>query len=207
MMHVETLTVGMFGTNCFVAWTDPAQALVIDPGDEADTILGFLEREKIAVAAYLLTHGHVDHVSAVADLYDSRPAPIAIHIAEKEWAFEDVNEMPPFYPPPRKPARLDRDLLDGQEMTDGGMRCRVLSTPGHTRGSVCFFFPEEGALFSGDLLFAGSIGRTDLPGGDPAVMPVSLAAVAALPESTVVYPGHGPSTDIGQEKRTNPFLR
>jgi len=206
-MNVETVAVGAFETNCYLAWSQAPEALVIDPGDDADRIVALLKRQRLTVAAYLLTHGHVDHLSAVAAVCRSFPAPVYLHSADLAWAFGNANQMPPFYPVPSPPGQPVCPLEDNQQRTDAGLTYRVISTPGHTPGSVCFFFPEEGVLFSGDTLFADSVGRTDLPGGDSRTLSASLSRLATLAGSARVYPGHGPATDMAREKKHNFFLR
>jgi len=206
-MNVETLAVGAFETNCYVLWAAAPEALVIDPGADAGSILGFLGKQHLTVAAYLLTHGHVDHVSALADVCQALPAPVYIHAADRTWAFGPENQMPPYFPVPAMPKGSIHPLEDGQERSDAGLTYRVLLTPGHTPGSVCFLFPKEHVLLSGDTLFAGSVGRTDLPGGDSRALAASLARIVKLEDKTLVYPGHGPPTDMAREKRHNFFLR
>ncbi len=207
-MHIETIVVGDFEVNCFVVWGEPRQALVVDPGQDADRILAALRKHQLTVAAYLLTHAHVDHISALGDLAGQCPAPIAAHPADLVWAFAPTNQLMPYYPPPRKPAPADfRELADGSDHTDGGLTYRVIATPGHTPGCVCYHFAGEKVLLSGDTLFADSVGRTDLPGGNARQLTASLKKLAALPDDTVVYPGHGPQTSIGQEKRTNFYMQ
>jgi glyoxylase-like metal-dependent hydrolase (beta-lactamase superfamily II) len=206
-VKVVTIPTGQFGANCHIAADDDGHALVIDPGDEADKLLDILRRRRWTVAAYLITHGHMDHLSALADMEREHPAPVAMHPADAQWAFGAGNRMLPWYDTPAPPENLSRHLADNQEWTDFGLHYRVLATPGHSPGSVCFYFPEEKALFTGDTLFAGSVGRTDFPGGDDRLLGESLAKLARLPADTVVLAGHGPQTTIGQEKQTNPFLR
>lgn len=207
-MNIETIIVGEFQVNCFLLWNQHKKALVIDPGDEAERIADALDQHGLEVEAYLLTHAHMDHISALADLYDQRPAPIALHEGDANWAFTPVNSMPPFYGVPREPAEgIGRQLEDGQTWTDAGMSYRVISTPGHTPGCVCFYFEDSRTLISGDTLFAGSVGRTDFPYSDARAMQNSLLKLAALPDNTTVYAGHGPATEIGTEKRTNYLMR
>jgi len=206
-MQIRTVVVGEFQVNCFIVWGKEKDAIVIDPGKEADRIQAVIEDEGLTVGAYVLTHGHIDHIAGLADLYDALPAPIALHGTDAKWAFEAANEFPPFYPPARKPADVSRLLEDGQEWTDAGLAYRVIRTPGHTPGSVCLLFDEDHTLFSGDTLFMGSVGRTDFPGGDPRALQQSLATLARLPDETVVYTGHGPATSIEVEKRTNYFMQ
>ncbi len=204
-LRVHPLPVGPFQANCYVVWGPSSHALVIDPGAEPDRIAEFLRAHGLTPDAYLLTHGHVDHVYAAAELADSLTIPVAIHPADLEWAFSNENQWPPFYGIPRRPKSLR--LLHGIENGHpGGLSYRVLSTPGHSPGSVCFFFPEPGVLFTGDTLFAGSVGRTDLPGGDSRALQASLRSLLCLGDATQVYPGHGPSTTVQQEKKGNYFL-
>ena len=206
-MKIETIPVGPFEVNCYVAWNDSREALVIDPGADADRIENVIRRESLIIVAYLLTHGHVDHVSALAELVRAHPAPVAISPEDGEWAFTSTNQLPPYYPAPEKPTSIDRQLKDGQEWTDGGLTYRVIATPGHSPGGVSLYFPEEGVLFAGDTLFSGSVGRTDIPGGNPRTLSDSIKKLAELPPETRVFPGHGPETTIGTERRTNFFMR
>jgi len=205
-VQVEAIVVGGFQSNCFLVWDDARQAIVIDPGADAGRIAARLNGLELGVAAYVLTHGHMDHVSAVAELYDAFPAPVAMHPADLSWAFSEENYMLPFYAPPRRPRRIERLLAENQVWTDGGLAWRVLSTPGHTPGCVCLHFEREQAVFTGDTLFAGCVGRTDLAGGDADALASSILRLARLPPATAVYPGHGPATDIGHELRTNGFM-
>ncbi len=206
-MKVQSVVVGDFEVNCYILMDDAQGALVIDPGADPEAVARVIEQHRLSVRAYLITHGHMDHVSGLADLVGLYPAPVAIHPKDHVWAFTDRNEMLPYYATPARPPRIERDLADGQEWTDGGFAYRVIETPGHSPGSVCFHFPEQEALFTGDTLFAGSVGRTDLAGGDDRLLNESLRVLARLPDATVVFPGHGPKSTIGQEKATNPFLR
>lgn len=206
-MHVDTLEIGPFCSNCHIVRGDSREALVIDPGDDASRIIAHLRDHNLEVQYYLLTHGHVDHVSALAEVAQEFPAPVAIHALDAKWAFEPINQLPPYYDTPKSPPSIDRHLEDQQEYVDAGFRYRVLFTPGHAPGHVSLYFEDTSVLFSGDVLFQGSVGRIDLPGGNRSDMQKSLQALMTLPDDTVVYPGHGPSTTIGEERRTNPFLR
>lgn len=206
-MEIHTIVVGEFEVNCFILHSHGSEAIVIDPGSDAGKIKATLQKHKLTPVVYLLTHGHVDHVSAVADLYAAFPATVGIHKTDANWAFSSENALPPFYPPPVRPHEIARLLDDQQEWTEAGLTYSVLTTPGHTPGSVCFYFKNESVLFTGDTLFAGSVGRTDLPGGNPRALAKSLTILNKLPDNTVVYTGHGPSTDIGKEKATNYFMQ
>ena len=207
MMNVASLTLGPFETNCFIVWNQAGDALVIDPGYSAETILKFLEEHALQVVAYPLTHGHMDHVSALARVYREHPAPVGLHPEDAAWAFTEANAMPPFFDVPEAPPAIERAFAEGQVWEDAGFRYRILETPGHTPGSVTLHFEDERAVFSGDVLFQGSVGRTDLPGGDARTLTASLRRLADLPDDVTVYPGHGPLTSIGAEKRTNFFLK
>jgi glyoxylase-like metal-dependent hydrolase (beta-lactamase superfamily II) len=206
-MVVATITVGPFESNCHVATGLGRECLVIDPGGDADLILDHLRREKLRVAAYLLTHGHVDHVHALVAVQRVHPAPVALHPLDAGWAFSEANALPPYYEAPEAPPALDRELAEGQQWTDAGLTYSVLETPGHSPGSVSFYFAEHKILFGGDVLFRDSVGRTDLPGGDPGILARALKRLTQLPDDTTVYTGHGPATTLGWEKRNNFFLR
>ena len=206
-MHVETLTLGPFETNCFIVVGLNHETLVIDPGSDAGAIDSALRARRARVVAIPLTHGHCDHVSAVADLVAKHPAPIGLHPLDARWAFTPANAMMPYFDTPKAPPRIERNLAGGQTWTDAGLSYEVIDTPGHTKGGVSFYLPAEKVVFSGDCLFRGSVGRTDFPGGDARVLMESLARLAQLPDDTIVYPGHGPSTTIGFEKRHNGFMQ
>lgn len=206
-MTVHTLTIGPFSSNCHLIANRDRQALVVDPGGESETIIDFIASEKLTIAAYLITHGHVDHVHALSTVHARHPAPIGMHPLDSHWAFTTINAMLPYYDAPKPPPKIDRTWLEGQTWTDAGFTYRVIETPGHSPGSVSFHFEAENILFSGDVLFQGSVGRTDLPGGDSEVLAQSLEKLKKLPDDTAVYSGHGPVTTIGREKRSNPFLR
>lgn len=206
-MNIESIEVGEFQANCHLAWGEAGKAIVIDPGSDAEMILSSLDNNGLEVASYMLTHGHVDHISALAELHAARPAPIGIHPLDLEWAFEKNNDFPPFYPAPLRPGEIVRKLHHQQVFNDAGLQYQVIATPGHSPGCVCFYFPKDNVLFTGDTLFAGSIGRTDLPGGDIRRMNESLKIFTCLPEKTKVYTGHGPSTTIAAEKKNNYFIQ
>lgn len=206
-MEIAGLTVGAFDMNCYVLWSMNGQAIIVDPGADPETILGFLRGHKLQVVSYLLTHGHMDHVSALAAMHKAHPAPVAMHSADCAWTFTAANELLPFYPRPEHPACEIALLEDGGRRTDAGLLLEVIGTPGHTPGSVCLHFAAEKTVITGDTLFAGSVGRTDLPGGNARALSRSVARLARLPDDTKVYAGHGLATTIGEEKRTNFFMQ
>jgi glyoxylase-like metal-dependent hydrolase (beta-lactamase superfamily II) len=204
---VDTLSLGSIGTNCYlVRGSESAhEAAVIDPGAEPERILAALERLGARCAAILLTHSHYDHIGALADLAEATGAPVWLPEFE-----EDVFRRPDAYfgafgvstRPYAGPATL---LAGGETVDAAGVTFEVGSVPGHSPGHIAY--SADGALFSGDVLFAGSVGRTDLPGGDWETLLASIRALAdAHPPETVVYSGHGPATTLGAELARNPFL-
>jgi hydroxyacylglutathione hydrolase len=206
-MNIIQIPVGPLGSNCYILHDAAGEALVIDPGFEPDTIDKVLREHALRVIAYPITHGHFDHVTALAELVRRHPAPIGLHPADASWAFSPTNIMPPYiWDPPEHPGAIARAFADNQCWTDGSFSYRVLHTPGHSPGGVCFWFEQDDVLVSGDTLFAGSIGRVDLPGGDIPAMNASLQRLKTLPDTLRVLPGHGPETTMGHEKKTNPYL-
>lgn len=206
-MNINTIVVGPFEVNCFIAEIDQSSALIIDPGYDSDKISAFLKKNNLHPLAYLLTHGHFDHITALKALHDEFPAPVALHKNDASWAFTPQNEMPPYYAQPATPPPIEI-LLDSPGLIPGlDINCCIIPTPGHTPGSVCFHFPELAVLFTGDTLFAGSVGRTDLPGGSSLELKNSLVSLKDLPDETRIFPGHGPMSTLGNEKRTNYFMQ
>jgi glyoxylase-like metal-dependent hydrolase (beta-lactamase superfamily II) len=207
-MRVLSETVGPFAENSYFLF-DPStrEAVSIDPGDEADRLLALVRRERLEVRYILNTHGHLDHVGAVSAIQQATGAPFYIHPGDR-FLVDGVAAQAALFglPPPPVPT-VDGDLADGQafDIAGGSIRIKVIETPGHSPGSVTF---EAGdLLFAGDALFQGSIGRTDLPGGDYASLMRSIRLrLLAYPDATRVYPGHGSATTIGHERATNPFL-
>ena len=207
-MKIQTLPVGPIGTNCHLAIDEATRrAVLLDPGDEADAILSHLRAENLTLDAILVTHGHPDHILALADLSDALPGvPIWFPAGDLPWAFTPANALAGFLPQPRRPAAKLDSASEGTALTLAGTEWHCLETPGHTPGGVCWHVPSENLLFTGDTLFAGSAGRTDLPGGDYPTLLRSLRRLAALPGSPVIHPGHGPSTTLDDERQSNPFL-
>jgi hydroxyacylglutathione hydrolase len=204
-MIIKVLPVGPFEANCYVVGSEKTgQGMLIDPGDEADEILGNVAGQKLHIVLIVLTHAHIDHIGAVKEVYDATKAPIAIHTdSAKSLAHNATNTMLGLsYPAPPNPDRL---LKDGDTVSVSELSFTVIHTPGHSPGSICLY--GEGVLFSGDTLFREGIGRSDLPGGNYKELMASLHRLMALPPETVVYPGHGPKTTIGWEKLHNPFLQ
>ena len=195
-MHIENLPLGAYQTNCYLAWgDDSAECIVIDPGYEPGTVLTAAQRLGKKIAAILLTHGHFDHVGAVREIAADTDCLVYIHQ-------QDLSLPPSFT---AGPLYYTHTYDAGAVLLVAGLGIRVLHTPGHTPGSVCLLAEET--LFSGDTLFAGSIGRTDFPGGSFAQMKQSLNRLKALPDNYRVLPGHGQQTTLLAEKQHNPYLQ
>jgi glyoxylase-like metal-dependent hydrolase (beta-lactamase superfamily II) len=206
-VRIDHRTVGAFEENCYLlADDDTGRAVLIDPGDEGDRILDMVAAAHVTLDAIWLTHAHVDHIGAVAAVKRRFDVPVYLHPLDLPYYTRLSARAAEMYGIDfEQPDAPDAELADGQELACGGLRFQVMHVPGHAPGLVAF--TGHGISFGGDLLFAGSIGRTDLPLGDPADMTASLGRYsAALEDEVVVYPGHGPATTIGHEKRTNPFL-
>jgi len=195
MANIHHLVLGDYQTNCYILEGADRRCVIIDPGYAPQTILSFLENNRLTCEAILLTHGHFDHVGAVKPL--AAELDCRVFLCGQDLSMPPVFTAGPLY---------HTDLYgEGSVLSLAGLTIRVIHTPGHTPGSVCLI--AENALFSGDTLFAGSCGRTDLPGGDWAAITASLRRLSEMEGDFSVYPGHGESTTLAQEKRYNPYLR
>jgi glyoxylase-like metal-dependent hydrolase (beta-lactamase superfamily II) len=207
-MDVRMFTVGPVQENCFLFRADGSdRGLIVDPGEEADRILGAVDELGLSIDAVLVTHTHFDHVGAVAPVAKATGAPVYVSEIERP-VLADIMRYVPFAGfGPYESYEADHVLNGGEKLELAGFEIDVLHTPGHSPGHLTFSVPAEHAVFSGDVLFQGSVGRTDLPGGDWATLLASIGTlVDGLPEDTTVYPGHMGITSLGAERRTNPFL-
>ncbi len=207
-MDVRTFTVGPVQENCHIARLDGAdQAIVIDPGDEAELLIGAIDKLELEIAAILLTHTHFDHVGAVAPVAKATGAPVYCPKIEVPVLADIMRYVPWPGFGPFESYDADETVKGGETLELAGLTIDVLFTPGHSPGHVTYSIPDEQVALSGDVLFQGSVGRTDLPGGDwPTLLESIRSLVDKLPEETTVYPGHMGVTSLGAEKRTNPFL-
>ena len=204
MLHIHTLPLGAYQTNAYIVYADGSKTCaIIDPGYEANTILAKVRELGLTVDAVLLTHGHFDHVGAVEEIVAATGC--KLWMSESDWS-QFPNPVTAFFYPIANCDFCEVHFCEDQEeIRAGGLTFLTLTTPGHTHGSVCFRC--ENALFTGDTLFAGSCGRTDLPGGDAKWLRRSLERLGELEENYAVYPGHGESTTLAREKMYNPYLR
>ena len=206
-MKVIRLTLGPFETNAYIVRASSSdRAVIVDPAAEPDVLDDALRKDGVTLEAVLLTHGHADHISAAGEIARRHRVPVYLHPADAVWAFTEANQIPPWYPPPTPPPEPARNLEDAQQLSLAGIEWHVLHTPGHTPGSVCLHVPCEQIVFCGDLVFQGSVGRTDLPGGDSAQLRASIRRLCELPASSRLWPGHGPDTTLAAELRFNPYF-
>ena len=207
MIH-EILPVGPLQCNCSIIGDETTrEAMVIDPGDEIEEILALVNKHKLKVKQIVITHAHIDHVGGAQKLRAATGAPIVLN--QNDYALLKMLDMQAAWVRMRSPGKVEIDHSVGHDehLQTGSLNATVIHTPGHTEGSICLYFPAENKLIAGDTLFAGSIGRTDLPGGSFSKIINSLhERVLALPAETLVVPGHGPVTTIGEERESNPFL-
>jgi hydroxyacylglutathione hydrolase len=208
MIH-EILPVGPLQCNCSVIGDEISrEALVIDPGDDISDVLQLVRKHNLTVKQIVITHAHIDHVGGAMKLRQATGAPILLN--QNDYALLKMLDVQAAWLGMATPGKveIDHSLAAGDSLKAGSLSATVLHTPGHTEGSICLYFAPEKKLIAGDTLFAGSIGRTDLPGGSYKKIIDSLhQTVLALPDDTIVIPGHGPVTTIGDERQSNPFLQ
>lgn len=208
-MILESFPVGLLGCNCTIVGDEAShEALVIDPGGNPERIEERLMRHDLTVTQILLTHAHIDHIGALAAIQERTGAPIYLH-ADDLALLQAASQQAAILGLPTPEVVLPEETLaDGQTVGLKAFPAKVLHTPGHTQGSVCFYFAAQDLLLAGDTLFAGGIGRTDLPGGNAQQIFTSIRTkLLPLPGTTLVVPGHGPTTTIAAERAGNPFLQ
>ncbi|MBP5294488.1 MAG: MBL fold metallo-hydrolase [Lachnospiraceae bacterium] len=208
MIRIKACPVGLLQANCYLAWNpETRKGFLVDPGDRADVLQEFIQKNDVIPEAILLTHGHFDHIGAARELKEAWKIPVFAGEKEAVVLQDSFLNLSGRYTRHPFGMKADRLLSDGEEFSLAGYRIRVLHTPGHTEGGLCYELPEERILFSGDTLFEASYGRTDGPDGDYEEMMRSLGRLLReLPEDTLVLSGHGPETSIAQEREQNPAV-
>lgn len=210
-MKIDCLELGDFQTNCYIlrADTNASECLLIDPGFDPEPLLAFLRDEALKPQRILLTHGHSDHIAGIAELQQAfGPIPVGIGKEDAPMLTSALRNLSIMIGASVKLPPADELYEQGDVIAFAGWELNVLATPGHTPGGVSFYAPTEGVVFTGDALFAGSVGRTDFPGGSQEVLVRNIRqGLLTLPDATVVYSGHGPETTIAREKRSNPYLK
>ncbi len=206
-MKYELVIVGALETNCYLVYCPQTlECAVVDPGAEPQKIIHLITHHKLKPVITLNTHGHIDHIGANQDIKERYNVPLAIHRGDKEMLANVHHSELSFFLEARESPSPDILLEEGEMIKIGQSELEVIHTPGHSPGSVSFL--GDGFILSGDTLFCGGVGRTDLPGGSWQELEQSIRnKILALPEETIVLPGHGPSTTVGQEKMSNPFVK
>lgn len=208
VMELKTIVVGPLEVNCYLYWNKASKdAVVIDPGGDEELIFEAIASSGAEPRAILLTHGHGDHIASVQTVMEKFRIPLYIGKADRDLLANPPEFLFSFYGKPIQSPQADFLVTDEQLLMFGSVALRVLSTPGHTPGGVCYLDEQEGILFCGDTLFSGSIGRTDLPEGSHDQLIESISnKILTLPDEVVCLPGHGPQTTVGAERNNNPFL-
>lgn len=205
-MRLRGFTSQDMGENCYIITGDNKQAVVIDPGNSAVNVTNYINAEQLKVKAVLITHAHFDHMCAADEIKALTGAEIFISAAEAEVADDADSNLTSMFASPRA-YNYDHLLNEGDTISFGGTVCSVIMTPGHTCGGCCYYFEQEGVVFTGDTLFYGSVGRTDFPTGDDETLRESIIEkLFTLPDETKVFCGHGPATTIGFEKQNNSYV-
>ncbi len=206
-MRYERIVVGALETNCYLVYCEETRGCaVVDPGADPEKIVHVIEKKNLTPSVLINTHGHVDHVGANKDIKVKYEIPLCIHSSDSQMLDNIVATTMGFFLGAKKSPKPDRFIADGDTIQVGKQDLKVIHTPGHSLGSVSLV--GDGFLLTGDLLFCGGVGRTDLPGGSWSVLEESICnKIYSFPDATEVLPGHGPTTTIGQEKLSNPFVR
>ena len=210
-MKIDRLILGAYETNCYVLRSSEQSqdCMIIDPGLEADDLIDFLNEKKLHPVAVILTHGHIDHIAGLTELRENYPGiKVYIHKLDAEMLTQPMMNLSAMTGAGFTAAPADSFLEDNMTIEEAGVKLSVLHTSGHTPGGISLYAKDEGIVFAGDTLFAGSVGRTDFPGGGMRQLINSIKEkLFTLPDETKVYPGHGPTTSIANEKKHNPFVQ
>lgn len=207
-MKIDSVVVSQCATNCFICYVEDGRGFIVDPGDQAMLIKNKVTRLGVKPEAILITHAHFDHIGAVKELKEAYDIPVIAPLEEKEFLADPSLNMTVQWTEEPVSLQADTSVKDGEAFTLIGRPVTSIHTPGHTPGSSCFYFPEDGILISGDTLFCESLGRYDFPGGSGRDIIQSIVKkLFTLPEDTIVYPGHGEATSIAHEKTYNPVAR
>ncbi len=202
---LKIFTVGPMEANCYILYNpDKREGLIIDPGAEGSHLIKFIKQEKISINYIVNTHGHPDHIGANRKIKEHTNAPILIHQYDAPMLAKSGSVLSLIFPVESSSPPADTFIKDGDLIECAGMKLKVLHTPGHTPGGISLLINDS--IFTGDTLFSGSIGRSDLPGGSPEVLLNSIKKILSLNENLIIYPGHGPSTTVRQELHSNPFI-
>lgn len=202
---LKIFTVGPMEANCYILYNpDKREGLIVDPGAEGSRLIKFIKQEKIFINYIINTHGHPDHIGANRKIKEHTNAPILIHQYDAPMLTKSGSVLSFIFPLESSSPPADTFIKDGDLIECAGMKLKVLHTPGHTPGGISLLIDDF--IFTGDTLFSGSIGRFDLPGGSQEVLLNSIKKILSLDENLIIYPGHGPSTTVGQELHSNPFI-
>jgi glyoxylase-like metal-dependent hydrolase (beta-lactamase superfamily II) len=202
---LKTFTVGPMEANCYILYSpDKREGLIIDPGAEGERLIKFIQEKKISIRYIINTHGHPDHIGANRKVKEHTSAPILIHQRDAQMLTKSESILTLIFPLEYSSPPADTLIKDGDLIECAGMRLKVLHTPGHTPGGISLL--TDDSIFTGDTLFSGSVGRFDLPGGSQEVLLNSIRKILSLGENLTIYPGHGPSTSVGEELHSNPFI-
>jgi hydroxyacylglutathione hydrolase len=204
-MKIENIVVGPLQVNCYIVYDEESlDAMVIDPGDDAGKIIRLIDDRKLAVSRIVCTHAHFDHIGAVRELKNKTGAPVMLSKDDFDIYMRADRQASLWGFQLAQPPVPDIYLADGEEIDVGKLHFRVIQTPGHSPGGICLY--GEGVIFTGDTIFAGSVGRTDFPGGSMAELKRSFSWILSLPPETKIFPGHGPLTTVKREKEFNFFV-
>ncbi len=205
-MIVKRLQAGVYAANCYIIHTLDGDAIVVDPAGDVDDIMAYITKKSIKVNSIILTHGHGDHIGGVMELKNKLKIPVMVHSADEDMVKSGDLNLSTSMPIGDVSFEPDRLLKDEEIIHLGNKEIKIIHTPGHTRGGICLLM--DNILITGDTLFQGSIGRTDLYGGDFDILMKSIMSkLMVLPDETKIYPGHGGDSTIGYEKKSNPFIR